>query len=784
MEECRDERDSLTRVLESEQAKNVKLEASLAACKYNYNSLLQTCRHEVARKDSQIMELRKERDNMAFRRAGPAAKPRGRGGNQNRNTRLQPEVAPADPIPDLSIPPPNIQPPADVKSDTLIEPANDIESTVDTKPPPNATRSVEERRKEDRSASRGHSERSDSSEKSNHMGTSRTHSSSRRERSRDRCDRDRERSSSSRSTGDRSRKRNPSRDRDRSRHADRTTSRRSHSRDRHYDGSGHRTYRKRDRSRDDEDYKPPYPVKEENYRHGHVSRNKRSDANEPPRTVVREPTAKRPRKESARRPAEERTTPINEVRTNVKTEAESEDNSLEKCPRKEPTTDSSVVVLNPPPPPSISQIVPTTPPRPPPPPITPSDELSDPPPPVIPSEDVSVPPPPLPPVNPSIERSTPPSPPPSETPPPQPAPQSLESSTCDNSKAEKRPQPLMTSFTGSLERSAKEGLFIQINTDRTTTISGNAHSEEEPPKEELPVNNSQDAEELAQALASITPAEESPMEALPPLIDLPTNENIPIEVDPSIATESTLTNADQQPNHEELLCPTAPVPLLPLHPHMMPVQNNLPMMIIPRQAVPEPLPETIEKSPSPVPLSPPPKIVIPKMNTLAGYPTAKTVRDKTKKKEKKESDLTVANLDKYNTDMEKGTLEYIKEEIARIGGPDIANDLQLLQSFTVEEEKRRLAELKQSKEVNGTSTVAESLRNEDICVVKKEGVEMDNSKTQGNVTAVADKSLVMGHALYNFSQDVDGTPILSVSRLKKKKRNKSANPATLNHSGN
>lgn len=212
------------------------------------------------------------------------------------------------------------------------------------------------------------------------------------------------------------------------------------------------------------------------------------------------------------------------------------------------------------------------------------------------------------------------------------------------------------------------------------------------------------------------------------------------------------------------------------------------MMVFPVEAVSLPAAhESPSPSPSPPP-PPPPSAPKPKIQMLAGNRNAN--------ESKPPSNLTVAHLQARNKEQERHKLDFLREEILRVAGPEVANDPQLLSSFRekeMEEERKRLKEAAECQVAEeNASSVAVTSRDADILVlderecstvVAPEEEEKEEArppiieeKNQIQPTPTTDKCIIMGNSKYNYTQDSAGNKIMVVSRLKRKKKKPSVAP--------
>lgn len=748
--------ERLESLLQIERKTNENLEDTVKTLKHNITSLHETCRVELARKEATITELRKERDNIAFRRNG----------NHPRGSDLVPppvdikvpifsqpppisKEAPSPALHIFSHPPPPMfshPPPSDPQRCSK-SPSTDLR-----RPPVEqiAKSAGKDRGQSDSRTSRS-SSRSDTTESS-----SRRHRDERRDSDRNR---DRDNSSRSRSSRDSSRDRNRN------------------------------SSRKRSRSRDRDHHRKP-PIKDEK------KEDSRQVSNNSTNSSTDEPRAKKSRRESGRdtpaTPVEKIVTKaecdikIEEVETRREESDEPRDMEIQIGNDKNIEEDTHIKIQPPPeptaadPPPPPSE---TTPARPP-----PSEPTTQAPPPApiattdLPVEqsnlavsageqqkevenfDHAVP---------IVEHST--------------ASSVVASAAIDNEPntkvAEKRPKPLVTSFTGSLERFEKEGMFVKINTDRVA-----------PEKESQKIvkeNQSPETFTVTQKTVVVEP-------------QIVTSET-PRELDEQKAAIETISPASPLTENVSQLHPNDPVHLLEdtdtthvvqnmtLHPHLnlLPSKDHLPMMVIPQMPVDEgetPLTQLASETKVHADKSkkePPTQVKIkkPRIRTIPGNRDPHIVPQEEPSlppEPEVDSDLTVVNLEEHNKDFERNKLQYLKEEFARIGGDEIANDPQLLKSFEEkerEEEKRRLlAETKKKEDIVAThnSTIgAPTHKNADMLAVPGAETKKQESNDQTVVEEHKhDTSLVTGTATYNFAQDADGAKLLVVSRPKKKKKKK------------
>lgn len=729
------------------QKQNLKLEESMKTIRLNFKTLLETAKNEIARKDTQIHELRKEKDNMAFRRLPRHHEPRS---NQERAISKPPsDTADQD-----------REPPAQRDSDRPVR--ADVPLSRDSGVP-ERKRSKEPDTRKERSKSRERSSNTtarDPKIKDNPTSTDKDRTGSEKNRSTDPPRNERSGKITDRrdttSSGHRDSKRS-SRDRDRSKERSSRDRPSRSSRDRSRDkdkGRGTRD-RSRDRARSSKD------------RHRSTERGSRED------TDSRDHSRKR-RNESPRR------------RRSSSKSGSTSSRGEQPQPVKKQRLDTVPEV-----------------------------------PAVLVTEGSGSPPIPVAVVKAEVEEG-----------------ERLDQSAAEHRgketeaaiksnlfhrkpNLERPPEPMLTSFAGSLERLKKEGMLINtertsVHVDSTNTLANNRSSvspsspiaclpspalnEPDPDhgeqaSEEIAENSLQISAEIRSSPTSCATTMASPKTSPVQLLAASTINNAALtstDIEPT-PIPSSVTQSKDTP-----LPPSVPSATQSnLHPHMnpMPAQDHLPMMVIPREAViakvvvvseNPPLPEHLEK---PAPPPPPPK---PKIQTVAGN------RDPYAKEESaaaaaQESNLTVANLDRINKAQEEHQLEYLRAEIARVAGPDVANDPQLIKSFKQKEkeaERRRLAAAEMDNPevvVGAPPSLPSSHKNADLEAINQTGGEATLKATTAtdklqkeNTTATAaenlpnpvapEKCIIMGHSKYNYTQNSEGKRIMVVSRLKKTKR--------------
>lgn len=345
-------------------------------------------------------------------------------------------------------------------------------------------------------------------------------------------------------------------------------------------------------------------------------------------------------------------------------------------------------------------------------------------------------------------------------------------------------EPLLTSFAGSLERLKKSGILINTDVFQNRSTSPAMAKSPESTNNNLGGLNPSDAisEEMAEnALRLSGELKSSPSSSV--VSSVPS-------FHPTMA--SAYSNTDDVV--EKLNSPSVPQmidqqkPTL-VHPHMnlMPAESHLPMMVIPRDAVP--ITETNAKLGSPrksqkmEKAQPPPK---PKIQTVSA------IRDPYPIEEPKmeiKSDLTVETLERINQEQENNQLEYLRTEMIKVAGPEILNDPQLLKSFerkekeqkrirAAAEEKAKQAikdEEQKSSVASDKNTVATKLTKSptSVAATKAAVEESDPVETKPVVVSLEKtpgKCIIMGNSKYNYTEDADGTRVLVVSRIRKKKR--------------
>lgn len=357
-------------------------------------------------------------------------------------------------------------------------------------------------------------------------------------------------------------------------------------------------------------------------------------------------------------------------------------------------------------------------------------------------------------------------------------------------KIERPPEPLLTSFTGSLERLKKEGMLI--NTDRVLATPSSSVTNSSPIPSPLNPATEQLAGETAEQSAEMA---ENTLQISQEIKSSPASRGTP-KTSPSASFElPTSPVANVQPESALSKVPQC-------HPHMnpMPGQDHLPMMVIPREAVDEPpLPEVplaVERQPTPPPPPPPPK---PKIQMKAGTraPYSMDVEEAEAEQAKKPSSLTVDNLKLVNEEQEKTHLEFLRKEFLRVGGPEVANNPALVKSFQQKEkeqerrdEKQKVQDMEEEEVASSrgmpthlfmSTTAVEGKDQPTPASVEQQPVDVDDQQvtsTTGKIEkentsethSQAEKCIIMGHSQYNYMKDEQGNRIMVVSRLKKKKR--------------